>query len=287
MSLRWRWAGEICFVVMRNFIPAQPWLIFDLKGATAHRRALSTHPRTRFTHSHTLSTNSNALSTHLGGSTEDPGTNLDFRTTLRDWEWMDTAMVVDIAPEEKEMLMGMVCSDADFLASNGLIDYSLLVAICRPPRGLSVAERNERLKQLSEAGGYVSLDKQTVYFFGIIDVLERYSLGWRVQHVLLTAGYFLTCRCMRSDGISALAPDEYADRFKTFIAQEVLRVASSFMSNLRVGRGGIARWGHLWERRAHGLLMERIQVERADRVAERAESSLHISKLEAMLGFPS
>ena len=38
--------------------------------------------------------------------------------------------------------------------------------------------------------GYVSLDRQKVYFFGIIDVLERYSLRWRLQHACLTAGYW-------------------------------------------------------------------------------------------------
>lgn len=28
---------------MRNFMPVKPWLTFDLKGATANRRALAAH----------------------------------------------------------------------------------------------------------------------------------------------------------------------------------------------------------------------------------------------------
>ena len=42
MQLRWEWSGKVYFVVMRNFFPARPQLSFDLKGATANRRALKT-----------------------------------------------------------------------------------------------------------------------------------------------------------------------------------------------------------------------------------------------------
>ena len=40
LSLRWALAGKVYFVVMKNLMPVQPWLSFDLKGATANRRAL-------------------------------------------------------------------------------------------------------------------------------------------------------------------------------------------------------------------------------------------------------
>ena len=42
MGLRWQFADKIYFVVMRNFFPVRPQLSFDLKGATANRRALKT-----------------------------------------------------------------------------------------------------------------------------------------------------------------------------------------------------------------------------------------------------
>ena len=34
-------ASQVYFVVMRNFLPVRAWLTFDLKGATANRRALA------------------------------------------------------------------------------------------------------------------------------------------------------------------------------------------------------------------------------------------------------
>ena len=36
-----QWSGKVYFVVMRNCFPAPPQLSFDLKGATANRRALA------------------------------------------------------------------------------------------------------------------------------------------------------------------------------------------------------------------------------------------------------
>ena len=33
--------SQVYFVVMRNFLPVRTWLSFDLKGATANRRALA------------------------------------------------------------------------------------------------------------------------------------------------------------------------------------------------------------------------------------------------------
>ena len=61
---------------MRNFLPVRAWLTFDLKGATAHRRALAA----RFLHG-----------VHAAA---DPATGSVAYGTLRDWEWLDIAMVV-------------------------------------------------------------------------------------------------------------------------------------------------------------------------------------------------
>ncbi|KAJ1635508.1 hypothetical protein T492DRAFT_455834 [Pavlovales sp. CCMP2436] len=38
VRLRWVASARIYFVVMRNFAPVSPYLVFDLKGATANRR---------------------------------------------------------------------------------------------------------------------------------------------------------------------------------------------------------------------------------------------------------
>lgn len=116
--------------------------------------------------------------------------------------------------------------------STGALDYSLLVGIHR------VDGSGGRLAALLEQGGVASTDRQCVYFFGIIDVLERHSLRWKAQRLLLSLGYRALLRPADADGssapppagtprraaplphaqrvragISALPPAEYADRF--------------------------------------------------------------------------
>ena len=78
MRLRWKWSGKVYFVVMRNCFPAPPQLSFDLKGATANRRALQTW--------------------ELHGTAS---ARTGRYCTLRDWEWMDTGMTTDLNDEDK------------------------------------------------------------------------------------------------------------------------------------------------------------------------------------------
>ena len=105
MHLRWNCSGKVYFVVMRNFFPVRPQLSFDLKGATANRRALK------------------AWELHQ------TNTVAGLYSTLRDWEWMDIGMSTDMEERDKERIWGMVCADCDFLQRVGLLDYSLLVGI--------------------------------------------------------------------------------------------------------------------------------------------------------------
>merc|ERR1719433_1703072 len=75
MPLSWTFSRKVYFVVMRNFLPVKMWLTFDLKGATANRRAIK------------------AQSLHQAGTGQ--------RTygTLRDWEWLDIAMEVEVSAQ--------------------------------------------------------------------------------------------------------------------------------------------------------------------------------------------
>jgi len=292
VRLRWKFSSDVYFLVMRNFLPVQCWLTFDLKGATANRRALKEELLHRV---------------HAGA---DPRGGAVYGT-LRDWEWMDIAMVADMASHDKAALIEMIASDVRFLGSQGLIDYSLLVGIHRIPATMTALEREDTFKLLESVGGYVSVDRQKIYFFGIIDILEQYTVGWKVQHYALSVGYRAFFKGKKVDGISALPPSDYADRFVAFVQQEVLQVqvqqpmAMTSISWNEIGDspGGVdtvqdgeahedtlqplgasfgrrcccprvasspgtwqsrQRWGTLWERRRRGLVRERIEAERAD-----------------------
>ena len=268
MSLRWKWSGKVYFVVMRNFLPVRSWLTFDLKGATANRRALAA----KFLHQ-----------IHAGA---DPRGGAAYGT-LRDWEWLDIAMHIDVPDAAKAELAETLQADAAFLAEQGLLDYSLLVGIHRLPPSMPPAQREARVEALAAQGGYVSRDRQKVYFFGIIDVLETYSLRWQAQRAALTAGYYALCRGADADGISAMTPDDYADRFYTFVLHEVLALppppgeaSARAVGGARGSLSSYGRWSHLWQRRRRGLVQERIEIERADQMRriEELEEALRAAR---------
>lgn len=294
MSLWWKFSGRVYFVVMRNFFPVGQWLTFDLKGCTANRRALATSQL----HQH---------QTHFESAGEDRHNTWG---TLRDWEWMDIAMVCDVPHEHKVKLAETVKADTKFLSAQGQLDYSLLVGIHRVSHDGSPSEREAKLEELESCGGYISLDRQRVYFFGIIDILEGWNLRWEIQRAVLTVANHLTLNCDANDGISALAPGDYADRFLIFALQEVFqlpcpklqdssaarsaracskcsrcgRCAQTCCSRQPVSaRSGSERWSHLWDQRRRGLVRERIEAERADHLRRIKDLEFRNMDLEAQL----
>lgn len=178
----------------------------------------------------------------------------------------------------------MIAADAKFLGEQELLDYSLLLGIHRLPRDLSASEAQAHLDKMREAGGYVSLDQRKVYFFGIIDVLEKYDLRWKAQHAVLKTGYHLACRSPAADGISAMPPTEYAERFRTFLEREVLQcernqpAPGGWRSNLGMAEGEENRWVKLWKNRQRGLVRERIEAENSDHMASMEELGLQASQ---------
>lgn len=250
MPLNWNFSRRVYFVVMRNFLPEKMWLTFDLKGATANRRALT----------------ENVLYKTEG---------LASSGTLRDWEWLDIAMSADVSNEDRIALSDMIASDCLFLAEQNLLDYSLLMGIHRLPAGLSSEEQQEYISKMEAHGAYVSLDRQKVYFFGIIDALETYNLRWKIQHCVLKVAYHLVFQPAASDGISAMPPREYAERFEAFIRREVLArdtlrigALSPVERELSVRAADFGRrWHQLWDTNKKGLVRVRIEAERVDNYA--------------------
>ena len=319
MTLRWALAGKVYFVVMTNLMPVQPWLIFDLKGATANRRGLDVRylhqernasersqrmrdrpPAGRAASGATSDAlhgndgatgappNAAVVGHHVADGHHDspPPPPTSSYPTLRDWEWMDVAMAVDVSPDDKLKIAETIASDAAVLGAHGMLDYSLLVGIHRLPAHLSSSARDALISVLCNHGGYVSVERQKVYFFGIIDVLERYTLRWQVQRLVLNMAYACVLRAPAAAGISALPPADYAERFTTFALHEVLQwsagspgATARLLRRRAVGHGdecsynelSYARWHHLWQRRRRGLVKMRIEDDRADHLRRIAE----------------
>ena len=187
----------INFVVMENILAKARDIsiheVYDLKGSYVDRRAISS-------------------------SVKDPR---NFRGTRKD---MDLRRPLIVGERGQAILASHLTSDAGFLNSLNLMDYSLLVGIhncdpdgrcCEQRRRMERSEDGKvRAKDILEwgvrgAGPPDSEGKtESVYFFGIIDLLQQ----WDKSKV---AEQFLKSRVLKKDkhGISAVNSDEYATRF--------------------------------------------------------------------------
>ena len=101
---------KVYFVVMANVLPPQkPQLTFDLKGATSNRQRVRGKALTE------LITGRRAASTF---------------PTLLDKDWLHLSLRLQFTvTSEADALAATLAADSSFLASQGLMDYSLLLGI--------------------------------------------------------------------------------------------------------------------------------------------------------------
>ena len=84
--------------------------------------------------------------------------------------------------------------------------------------------RHQRASQFSTKSSFTSADG-SVYYLGMIDILEGWRFKWRVQGAILYFFFrYVCCNAWYNPaGITAIRPDEYAMRFEEFLAVYVLK----------------------------------------------------------------
>jgi hypothetical protein len=246
-SLRRR-GQTLRFVVMNNLFPTTADLPvleqYDLKGSTFGRTAgaanIERNPRT-------------------------VRKDLDFHRELHLPQRMALA------------LQQQLSIDSEFLERHNIMDYSLLLGICEadaaapsaPPVAAEVtasdmaalvtemnddSQRNVRSLFEMYRGGTRSTDEhREIYYCGIIDILQVYSLKKQLEHQYKATRY-------DASGVSVTRPHVYAARFRTFLSsiilhekQQPIRVAPrpttsgrqnslfATFSSLTIGRRSISR----------------------------------------------
>ena len=120
-------AGRVFYVVMKNWTHGMPQssvphLSFDLKGATFNRRRLD----------------DGAAAARLRAQVRDEGLRQKWPTLL-DWDWLELGLPLPLTLAEREALGTRLSADVRFLASQKLLDYSLLV--CVAPSAVPAARR--------------------------------------------------------------------------------------------------------------------------------------------------
>lgn len=173
---------------------------------------------------------------------------------LKDLDWLDDEFDKDhfLSGTSRALLVDALREDANFLATKGLIDYSLLVGIHSrsgqsSPGGksrssksgdtsrssklslgtgsLSMAPRNSKIP---EKGKVVTVEESDrCLYIGIVDILTSYQCRKRAETFCLG-----DLRCGRD--ISCQPPRKYADRFFCFMDENVfpLRLATKKSSEI-------------------------------------------------------
>jgi 1-phosphatidylinositol-4-phosphate 5-kinase len=183
---KYRHDEKIYFVVMGNLFntPLEVHRRYDLKGSWVNRKSTK--------------------------EVEEDNT-----VALKDSDFLERGERLRVGPDMKKELMSVIQKDVHFFSEHNILDYSLLVGIHERGSGPSMAQDTP----VSEAStpqerrpinSIQSPDGSVVYYMGIIDILCQWDSKKRLERFFKSIRY-------DSDGISAIPPEPYADRFHKFI----------------------------------------------------------------------
>jgi len=119
-----------------------------------------------------------------------------------------------LSSDVAEVFTQIVEKDSKFFAENHIIDYSLLLGIHRLEQEEMSTKDISLKKPITEfklhgREGVPSGDGSKIYFFGIIDILTEFNARKRSEYMVKKLVY--------GNGISAIPPQNYSNRFLKFI----------------------------------------------------------------------
>jgi len=138
--------------------------------------------------------------------------------TALDLDWVRMEKRINANDADKRRIYDQLCNDLEFLKEQNLMDYSLL---------LGFAQTEGAQDQLSGAPTVLPGSGGQLYFLGIIDITEEWHCGWAVQGNILGCLLAFVCSSkpeFRSASITAVNPKIYAERFKSFMCNNVLQL---------------------------------------------------------------
>lgn len=185
------------FVVMQNLFNEGPVdQRFDLKGNRDRRQAITT-----------------SQVENLIQKTRD---QQPISQLMLDIDFRKLSAGVALSYPSAALVQGQLCDDIVFLASRGIIDYSILL-------GVMYLKSGERFPSMAaQSQGIYSNDLDKMYYVGIVDMLQRYNWRWTVQRWLL--GILL---CKDTHDVSAVPPNEYGTRLTRFVRSRLFDIQGS------------------------------------------------------------
>ncbi|DBA04121.1 TPA: hypothetical protein N0F65_004229 [Lagenidium giganteum] len=185
------------FVVMHNLFNEGPvHQRFDLKGNRDRRQAINT----------------SQVESYIQLAKE----QRIIKKLMMDIDFRKFSGGISLSSASASVLEGQLCDDIVFLASRGIIDYSILL-------GVRYLNNGERLPSIAaQSQGIYSHDLDKIYYIGIVDMLQRYNWRWTVQRWFL--GLLL---CKDTHDVSAVPPDLYGARLTDFVRSRLFDIQPS------------------------------------------------------------
>lgn len=182
------------FVVMQNLFNEGPvHHRFDLKGNRDRRQAINT----------------SQVESYIQMAKE----QRVIKKLMMDIDFRKFSGGICLSAANASVLEGQLCDDIVFLASRGIIDYSILL-------GVRYLKSGERLPSIAAASqGIYGHDLDRIYYIGIVDMLQRYNWRWTVQRWFL--GLLL---CKDTHDVSAVPPDLYGARLTDFVRSRLFDI---------------------------------------------------------------
>lgn len=126
-----------------------------------------------------------------------------------------------ISERDRAEVLESLRKDSEFFAKHNIIDYSLLVGVINKDRGSGKKQSTTDSKvsdMVHDNENYLERVYNSVmvgekYILGVIDILTEYNTKKKMEYCFKKLVY--------GDGISAVPPDIYADRFYQFMKQRV------------------------------------------------------------------
>ena len=135
----------------------------------------------------------------LKGCQVDRRAKTKYPYVLKDLDFIESSQKINIPSKISNHISEIIENDTLFLSNNNIINYSLYLGIADIPDNFE----NE------DDEGYLSYDKSCMYYFGINDIFTEYGTGKVFEHIFK--------KIAKGDGISAVPPEDYKNRFDEFI----------------------------------------------------------------------
>lgn len=139
---------------------------------------------------------------------------------------------INLRDTERKSIFDIIANDANFFKRQKLMDYSLLFCIESNEDDSNPFEKekeqtntvysNSKNKVIEDENYrrrvFYSQDRRFRYHFCIIDFLQEYTFGKKVEHIFKV----LKFGKKNSNKISSIPPDDYAARFMIFMKEKLL-----------------------------------------------------------------